>query len=119
MKATRKLSQVVFLLLGLLGTTIVPLATHADGDILGKFTLASEALLGFQIFIIVTLIFRVIPRGRPVLIHRLARRPQQFVSWTCASGGSAAAMPGRPVLRRIPDHAARFLWRVPPTFGFR
>lgn len=46
MKATRKLSQVVFLLLGLLGTTIVPLARHADGDILGKFTLASEARWG-------------------------------------------------------------------------
>lgn len=43
MKATRSFSQVLFLLLGLLGSTVVPLATHADNDILGRFTLASEA----------------------------------------------------------------------------
>jgi hypothetical protein len=46
MKATRKVTHVVFLLLGLLGSTVVPLATHADSDILGKFTLTSEAHWG-------------------------------------------------------------------------
>ncbi len=45
MKGLRRYSHVALLLLGLLSSTAVPIATHAD-NILGRFTLTSEARWG-------------------------------------------------------------------------
>ena len=45
MKELRRYSRVALLLFGLLSSTVVPIATHAD-NILGRFTLTTEARWG-------------------------------------------------------------------------